>query len=315
MTAVEEGVGGWRLVAGMGVYSGAEKKEGEKDKNVNVIPAVKEEPNGVIQLYSSEKNARDSGSLPELDQILVEPGMETKRTTAAAVQIQQHTAIATAWWLINRLVNCLEYPKTWLEETRSMLMIVATMISTTTFQAAVNPPGGVWQENNTNSSARGTTYCTQNNICLAGTSVAGSAFPKEFLAFVTFNTISFLASLSVNLLLVGGFPLRNRVIMWLLSMAMCLTLTSMAFTFLLASLLVVPNTDILVSQGVRSRKSAVLVWIALLLTIALIHTIRLIIWLSRKLWGRFKHKIPKSLRKVVDSLVDSSRARHRTNKF
>ncbi|XP_021815293.1 transient receptor potential cation channel subfamily A member 1-like [Prunus avium] len=278
-----------------------------------VIPAVKE-PNGVIQLYSSEKNARGSSSLPELDQILVEPGMETKRTTAAAVQIQ-HTAVATAWWLINRLVNCLEYPKTWLEETRSMLMIVATMISTTTFQAAVNPPGGVWQDNNTNSSAGGTTYCTQNNICFAGTSVAGSAFPKEFLAFVTFNTVSFLASLCVNLLLVGGFPLRNRVIMWLLSMAMCLTLTSMALTFLLANLLVVPNTDILVSQGVISRKSAVWAWIALLLTIASIHTIRLIIWLSRKLWGRFKHKIPKSLRNVVDSLVDSSRARHRTNKF
>ncbi|CAL8136435.1 unnamed protein product [Prunus armeniaca] len=280
-----------------------------------VIPAVKEEPNGVIQLYSSEKNARDSSSLPELDQILVEPGIETKRTTAAAVQIQQHTAIATAWWLINRLVNCLEYPKTWLEETRSMLMIVATMISTTTFQAAVNPPGGVWQDNHTNSSAGGTTYCTQNSICLAGTSVAGSALPKVYLAFETYNTISFLASLSVNLLLVGGFPLRNRLIMWLLSMAMCLTLTSMALTFLLASLLVVPNTDILVPEGVRSRKSAVFVWIALLLTIASIHTIRLIIWLSRKLWGRFKHKFPKSLRKVVDSLVDSSRARHRANKF
>ncbi|PQP94780.1 hypothetical protein Pyn_22253 [Prunus yedoensis var. nudiflora] len=107
-----------------------------KVRVAQVIPAVKE-PNGVIQLYSSEKNARDSSSLPELDQILVEPGMETKRTTAAAVQIQ-HTAVATAWWLINRLANCLEYPKTWLEETRSMLMIVAIMISTTTFQAAVN---------------------------------------------------------------------------------------------------------------------------------------------------------------------------------
>ncbi|BFG25288.1 hypothetical protein CerSpe_115620 [Prunus speciosa] len=276
-----------------------------------MIPAVKEDPNGVIQLYSSEKNARDSSSLPELDQILVEPGMETKRTTA--VQIQ-HTAVATAWWLINRLVNCLEYLRTWLEETRGMLMIVATMISTTTFEAAVNPPGGVWQDNNTNSSAGGTTYCTQNNICFAGTSVAGSAFPEDFLRFETFNTVSF-ASLSVTLLLVGGFPLRNRIIMWLLSMAMCLTLTSMALTYTLAVLLVVPNRDIFFSYQGISGKAVVGVWIALLLTVASIHTIRFIIWLSRKLWGRFKHKIPKSLRNVVDSLVDSSRARHRTNKF
>ncbi|CAB4278540.1 unnamed protein product [Prunus armeniaca] len=279
-----------------------------------IIPAVKE-PNGVIQLYSSEKNARDSSSLPaELDQILVEPGMETKRTTADAVQIQ-HTAVAAAWWLINRLVNCLEYPKTWLEETRGMLMIVATMISTTTFGAAVYPPGSVWQDNNTNSSAGGTTYCTQNNICFAGTSVAASGFPKDFLAFVTFNTISFIASLSVTLLLVGGFPLRNRVIMWLLSMAMCLTLTSMAITYSRALLLVVPNTDIFLSYQGICAKAILWVWIALLLTISSIHTIRLIVWLSRKSWGRFKHKIPKSLRKVIDSLVDSSRAHHRTNKF
>ncbi|CAL2247738.1 unnamed protein product [Prunus armeniaca] len=151
-----------------------------------MIPAVQEEPNGVIQLYSSEKNARESSSLPELDQILVEPGMETKITTADAVQIQ-HIAVAAAWWLINRLVNCLEYPRTWSEDTRGMLMIVATMISTTTFQAAVDPPGGVWQDNNTNSRAGGSTYCIQNNICFAGTSVAGSLFPENFLTFVTFN--------------------------------------------------------------------------------------------------------------------------------
>ncbi|PQP94779.1 hypothetical protein Pyn_22252 [Prunus yedoensis var. nudiflora] len=98
-------------------------------------------------------------------------------------------------------------------------------------------------------------------------------------------------------------------------MAICLTLTSMAITYSLAFLLVVPNADIFVPEQDISRKSVVGVWIALLLTIASIHTIRFIIWLSRKLWGRFKHKIPKSLRNVVDSLVDSSRARHRTNKF
>ncbi|CAL2247736.1 unnamed protein product [Prunus armeniaca] len=282
---------------------------------VQMIPAVKEEENGVIQLYSSEQNPRDSSSLPELDQILVEPGpgMETTRTTAAAGQIQ-NKAVPIAWWLINRLVNCLEYPRNWLEDTRGMLMIVATMISTTTFQAAVNPPGGVWQDNNANSSAGATTYCTHDNICSAGTSVAGSGFPKDFLTFVTFNTVSFIASLSVTLLLVGGFPLRNRVIMWLLSMAMCITLTSMGLTYVLAILIVFPVTGFFTAYENISKISFV-VWATLLGIIAAIHTIRLIIWLARKLWSRFKHKIPKSLRNVIDSLVDSSRARHRTKKF
>lgn len=279
-----------------------------------MIPAVKEEPNGVIQLNSSEENPRDSSSLTELDQILVEPAMETKRTSAAVGQIQS-TALARAWWLINRLVNFLEYPRTWLEETRGMLMVVATMISTTTFDAAVNPPGGVWQENNTNISAGSTTYCTQNDICFAGTSVVGSGFPENFLSFMTFNIVSFIASLSVTLLLVGGFPLRNRVIMWLLSMAICLTLTSMVQAYSQAFLLVVPNTDTFFSYQGISRKVVSGVWTVLLLTISSIHSIRFSIWLSRKLWGRFKHMIPKSLRNVVDSLVDSSRARQRTNKF
>ncbi|KAL6286608.1 hypothetical protein ACE6H2_010998 [Prunus campanulata] len=280
-----------------------------------IIPAVKEEENGVIQLYSSEQNPRDSSSLPELDQILVEPGpgMEKKRTTAAAGQIQ-NKAVAIAWWLVNRLVHCLEYPRNWLKETRGMLMIVATMISTTTFQAAVDPPGGVWQDNKTNSSAGGTTYCTHDNICSAGTSVAGSGSPGVFLRFVTFNTVSYIASLSVTLLLVGGFPLRNRVIMWLLSMAMCLTLTSMALTYIHALILVFPNTEICKSYE-KISKISIVVWATLLGIIAAIHTIRLIVWLATKLWGRFKHKIPKSLRNVIDSLVDSSRARHRGKKF
>ncbi|BFG25293.1 hypothetical protein CerSpe_115670 [Prunus speciosa] len=270
---------------------------------VQLIPAVKEEENGVIQ-SSSENNPRDPSSLPELDQILVEPGpgMETKRTTAAAGKIL-NKAVAIAWCLINRLVNFLEYPKTWLEDARGMLMVVATMISTSTFQAAVNPPGSA-----------GRIPCTQDDICLAGTSVAGTAYPNEYFQFVACNTVSFIASLSVTLLLVGRFPLQNRVIMWLLSIAMCLTLASMALTYIMALTVVFPGTDNYKSYNLMFLISVV-VWVTLLGIIAAIHAIRLFIWLSRKLWGRFKHKIPRSLRNVVDSSVDSSRARHRTNKF
>ncbi|PQM38507.1 ankyrin repeat-containing protein [Prunus yedoensis var. nudiflora] len=51
-----------------------------------------------------------------------------------------------------KLIKCFKYPKKWLEESRGILMVVATVISTMTFQAVISPPGGVWQENNTNSS-------------------------------------------------------------------------------------------------------------------------------------------------------------------
>ncbi|KAJ1387227.1 PGG domain [Sesbania bispinosa] len=41
----------------------------------------------------------------------------------------------------------LQYQGNWIKETRGTLMVVATVIATMTFQSALNPPGGVWQEN------------------------------------------------------------------------------------------------------------------------------------------------------------------------
>ncbi|CAB4273583.1 unnamed protein product [Prunus armeniaca] len=280
---------------------------------VQTIPAVKAEANG------SEQNPRDSSSLePELDQILLEPAMERKsnkldrqsppsRTPAGKIW---YKTVATARCLINAVVNFLEYPKTWVEATRDMLMVVATMISTTTFQAVIDPPGGVWEEDKTNGTI---SYCTDDNKCLAGTAVAGNSLRDDFLMFVRFNTVSFIASLSVTLLLVGGFPLQNRLIMWLLSMAMCITLSSMAITYMQALTLVLPGAEIFDSyEGIFVISG--FAWWSLLLSIALIHTIRFIIWLARKFSRRFKHNIPKSLRiNAVDSLT--APARHRTNKF
>ncbi|BBG99526.1 Ankyrin repeat family protein, partial [Prunus dulcis] len=142
------------------------------------IPAVKAEANG------SEQNPRDSSSLePDLDQNFLEPGMERKsnkldrqspppRTTAAPAGKIWNKTVATARCLINALVNYLEFPKTSVEATRDMLMVVATMISTATFQAVINPPGGVWEENKTNGTI---SYCTDDHKCLAGTAWQGAA--------------------------------------------------------------------------------------------------------------------------------------------
>uniref|UniRef100_A0A803LBL8 PGG domain-containing protein n=1 Tax=Chenopodium quinoa TaxID=63459 RepID=A0A803LBL8_CHEQI len=37
---------------------------------------------------------------------------------------------------------------TWLEEQRTSLMVVASLIATMAFQVGINPPGGVWQDTN-----------------------------------------------------------------------------------------------------------------------------------------------------------------------
>ena len=100
-----------------------------------------------------------------------------------------------------------------IEETRGALMVVATVITTITFQPAISPPGGVW-ERNVNNSTLGS-QCGSGNTCVAGTSVAGSNHISSYQFFMLCNTSSFIASLCVVVLLISGFPLRNKICMGL----------------------------------------------------------------------------------------------------
>lgn len=184
-------------------------------------------------------------------------------------------------------MECVKYPNKWLEEECGRLMVVATMIATMTFQAVANPPGGVWQENNTNTSillkdGSNYTVCSEEYLCVAGTAVLGHVFPTEFLRFIKFNTISFLASLSIILLLVSGCPLRNRICMWLLSMALCVILTFMALTYLQVVLLVVVPFGDLHNSSDKIYKICFNLWIGLLVMVSVMITIRFLIWVVKQ---------------------------------
>ncbi|KAI5426167.1 hypothetical protein KIW84_031844 [Lathyrus oleraceus] len=131
----------------------------------------------------------------------------------------------------------LQHQGNWIEETRGTLMIVATVIATMTFQSALNPPGGVWQEN-----THGGAYtCTTYGICRAGTAIIGYDSAKDYVIFMSFNTISFFASLCVVLILICGFPLQNKVIMWMLTIAMIVAVTFMLLTYMWAIGFVTPD--------------------------------------------------------------------------
>ncbi|KAM5554338.1 hypothetical protein ABKV19_022619 [Rosa sericea] len=174
---------------------------------------------------------------------------------------------------------------TWVEEKRGMLMVVATMISTMTFQATINPPGGFWQEMNTNSTFDGATICSATKPCVAGTAVSSYIHRDYFNNFQTYNAICFLFSLSITLLLISGFPLRKRVLVWLLSIVMCLTLTFLALTFSEGAKMVVPKSvDSEYTTAIRIVGSVTLFWVPLLGLVALYNAIRLLIWLVKLLW-------------------------------
>ncbi|KAG6716928.1 hypothetical protein I3842_04G073000 [Carya illinoinensis] len=204
-----------------------------------------------------------------------------QNTNNEAVQEVQSSRFRK-WWRYIRSWSWVKYLKhqgNWIEETRGTLMVVATVIATMTFQAGITPPGGVWQENTTT----GGFSCSQP-VCEAGTAVLSYAWPLDYTHFLSFNTTSFFASLSVVLLVISGFPLRNKFAIWLLTLAMTTAVTFMALTYLTGVGLVTP--DHLLPKFYEMVYPSVGTWIGLLAIVGVVHTIRLFHWILKKI-GKF----------------------------
>ncbi|XP_057476990.1 ankyrin repeat-containing protein At5g02620-like isoform X2 [Actinidia eriantha] len=121
----------------------------------------------------------------------------------------------------------------WLAKDRDALMVVASLLASLTFQAGVNPPGGVWQDNLTDGSAPHR----------AGEAVFAYNYPHTYKHYLHSNTISFVASVSMLLLLISGLPFRRKTFMVILKAFMWLSITSMAFTYLYSIIVLTPKRD------------------------------------------------------------------------
>ncbi|KAJ0030250.1 hypothetical protein Pint_14363 [Pistacia integerrima] len=101
----------------------------------------------------------------------------------------------------NRIEKSVEKKDDWLKEMNNALMVVASLIATVTFQAGLNPPGGVWQD--TKQVQDGAPTSEPNHEAgesiMADTSLFYSS--TLFNLFFTSNTIGFVASLCIILLL------------------------------------------------------------------------------------------------------------------
>ncbi|RHN39395.1 putative PGG domain-containing protein [Medicago truncatula] len=162
---------------------------------------------------------------------------------------------------------------------RGNMSIVAIFIATITFQMAINPPGGVRPIKDDGDKDADNTACYNGyedlKLC-PGNAVLAIVYPDDYADFLFWNTICFIASLSVLLLLMSGIRLSHRFTMWLLSIGMSFTLTTLLVTYRIAILMVTPDpvwadNEVLLSTLLR-------IWIGLFSFSGFLLTLRIIIW-------------------------------------
>ncbi|XVE58305.1 hypothetical protein DITRI_Ditri04bG0159600 [Diplodiscus trichospermus] len=144
----------------------------------------------------------------------------------------------------------------WLTRKRDSLMVVASLIATMAFQAALTPPGGLWQIVNNSTEPHE-----------AGTSIIADKDQRNYTLYLSFNTTSFVASLSIILFLITGLPFKRRFFMWILTVIVWIAISSMALTYRISLVVFTTKAQKLNVTGVL--EFALTVWsgvMALLLT-------------------------------------------------
>ncbi|KAI9119924.1 hypothetical protein K1719_009313 [Acacia pycnantha] len=167
--------------------------------------------------------------------------------------------------VLESIDNWLRYKGNWVAEMRGNLSVVATFLASISFQAITNPPGGVIQQGirpsdpnfNPNSSSnisfsQGPLACLNHKYEIGNVgshlgSCPGKAMlayrePHRFEKFIMYNTISFAVSLIVVLLLVSGVPLRDKVVVRLLSIGMTVAVTCLLNAYFSCLALIAPHT-------------------------------------------------------------------------
>ncbi|KAL8144138.1 hypothetical protein V2J09_017170 [Rumex salicifolius] len=97
-------------------------------------------------------------------------------------------------------------------EMRTVLLVVSALIAAVTFQAGVNPPGGVWQDS--------------DDGHIPGSAIY-SSHTKPFYVFLVFNTLALSASISVIISLTFMFPFSVEI--WIATVSMIITYGSSVF--------------------------------------------------------------------------------------
>ncbi|KAK9060610.1 hypothetical protein SSX86_021316 [Deinandra increscens subsp. villosa] len=163
----------------------------------------------------------------------------------------------------------------WIKENRKTLMVVASLIATMAFQTGTNPPGGAWQDTILENETPPGHAPHQ-----AGYAIMPSVNLELYNAYLVCNTVGFVSTLSIILLLTSGLSfLNHRVSLWILVVVMWIATTSMSITYLVSIWALAPDTPGPSSTPTTFERvvfGIVGVWVVLMTLLVVGHTIQIL---------------------------------------
>lgn len=179
-----------------------------------------------------------------------------------------------------------------LEKSDESLLVAASLIAAMAYQAAISPPGGVAGMDATKDLvASANTYVLEPS-----TSLLAQFYPEFSDGFWIFNTISFIAALSVIFVYVSGASPRRRLFLWLIRLGMSISLTSMTLAYVHAVLAITPSDSFakeFKSPTYAAILSGLLAWVALLCLAILVLVYRFLSYIVRTIFKTIKRAFKK----------------------
>nr|GFB46960.1 ankyrin repeat-containing protein ITN1-like [Tanacetum cinerariifolium] len=158
--------------------------------------------------------------------------------------------------------------QSWLEKQRGILILATLVVAGTAFHSGINPPGGFITNAQTGRYELGNAVQTEVDM-------------EQFNSFVMYNTFTMILSLAIVLVLISGFSLKNKFLMWVLIVATLFTIVFMVATYLQSLAMMAPDMYVDVTSI-----WICLIWMLVCGLIALIHTIFFVVWVVMKLSNR-----------------------------
>ncbi|XP_059630188.1 uncharacterized protein LOC132273183 [Cornus florida] len=167
----------------------------------------------------------------------------------------------------------------WLAEKRNVIMLVASLTATMTFQAAINPPGGVWQDDSTEN-FQGSPVPYPHK---AGDAVMPYNHLSAYTAFYIANSLSFVMFLYTIIMLITGLVFRNnyfsRFLNAIMIVFMCMTSTSVLVVAIVSLNAITPKQY---KKYISRQTGKMLILISCFLVIAVIAVLARILLVIRR---------------------------------